>query len=521
MNPGGRLDLDALLARWPAPARDDDAWDARAEAVLGAALAADGPVDEAIFAPPPLVAADGEPDVGLGSSSGSGEVKMSQESDQVSTGEGAAPKGSDGAPTSDATKASGAADAAVEPAPSVAPRSADEPRAKKPSLREIAARASQSGARASIPGTATPLPGSVRPGPRSQSSPGLATSTPIPSRPAPKPEIADEDSGIVNLKAVTEAAEAKEKEKAEAAAAAAAAAAAPPASSKGAASEKPAAAASEPAASKVAAAQAAPVAMPRKGGGGAMTGVVIAVLGLAAAFFIVQRGKQAPPVVPPHGEGIETAPVVAIAPAKPAGTAQAAATAVAAGTAAPGDTAAPDTSAAAGGDAPKALGGPMPNGAALAGKGGPAPSGTPSAAPGAGAPAAVAAAPQAAGKPGDLAGAMAQAVGGGQGAKPNAAETPEPAAGVKSQNIPEQPSQGKVQAAIGSVMGGAKSCVAGASDVSRAQITFSSSGAVSNVSVTGWAASNGQSGCIKSALKGASVGPFAKSTFTVGVTIRP
>jgi hypothetical protein len=78
-----------------------------------------------------------------------------------------------------------------------------------------------------------------------------------------------------------------------------------------------------------------------------------------------------------------------------------------------------------------------------------------------------------------------------------------------------------VQAAIGSVMGGAKSCVAGADDVSRAQITFGSSGSVSNVSVTGWAASHGATGCIKGALSSAKVGPFSKSSFTVGVTIRP
>jgi hypothetical protein len=100
--------------------------------------------------------------------------------------------------------------------------------------------------------------------------------------------------------------------------------------------------------------------------------------------------------------------------------------------------------------------------------------------------------------------------------------TPEPAAGRPSnQNIPEQPSQGSVQAAIGAVMGGAKACVAGADDVSRAQVTFSSGGTVSSVSVTGWAAAHGKSGCVQAALKGAKVGPFSKSTFTVGVPIRP
>jgi hypothetical protein len=70
-------------------------------------------------------------------------------------------------------------------------------------------------------------------------------------------------------------------------------------------------------------------------------------------------------------------------------------------------------------------------------------------------------------------------------------------------------------------MPGAKACVAGADDVTRATVTFSSSGSVSNVSVAGWAASNGQAGCVKAALQGANVGPFSKSSFTIPVTIRP
>jgi hypothetical protein len=117
---------------------------------------------------------------------------------------------------------------------------------------------------------------------------------------------------------------------------------------------------------------------------------------------------------------------------------------------------------------------------------------------------------------------MAQAVGAdGEKKATVTSDNAEPAAGARNQNIPEQPSQGSVQAAIGTVMGGAKACVAGADDVSRAQITFSSSGTVSGVSVTGWAASHSATGCVKAALKGAKVGPFSKSTYTVGVTIRP
>jgi hypothetical protein len=88
-------------------------------------------------------------------------------------------------------------------------------------------------------------------------------------------------------------------------------------------------------------------------------------------------------------------------------------------------------------------------------------------------------------------------------------------------SVPEQPSQGAALAAIGSVMGSAKACVGGADAVSRAQVTFSSNGQVSSVSVSGWAADNGKAECVKRALKGAKVGPFSKPSFTVGIPIRP
>lgn len=111
-------------------------------------------------------------------------------------------------------------------------------------------------------------------------------------------------------------------------------------------------------------------------------------------------------------------------------------------------------------------------------------------------------------------------VAGGPGQK-HADDAAPAAAKDRNQTIPEKPSQGKVAAAVGGVMGGAKACVAGAEDVSKATITFGSSGKATNVSVSGWAASHGQSGCVKSALMGANVGPFSDSTFTFSVTIRP
>lgn len=103
-------------------------------------------------------------------------------------------------------------------------------------------------------------------------------------------------------------------------------------------------------------------------------------------------------------------------------------------------------------------------------------------------------------------------------AKPGA----EPASeDVRPKNVPDQPAQGAVTSAVGGVMGGARACVSGADDVSRATITFGSSGAVQSVSVSGWAAGKPAASCIQGALKGANVGPFSKPTFAFGVTIRP
>ena len=123
-------------------------------------------------------------------------------------------------------------------------------------------------------------------------------------------------------------------------------------------------------------------------------------------------------------------------------------------------------------------------------------------------------------------------------AKPEGTETPDKSGGASGENplriedtpaqgidpnsnIPQQPAQGSIAPALRSVMGGAKKCVAGADDVSNAAITFGSNGAVKSVAVTGWAAANGATDCIKSALKGANVGPFWKPSFTVNVTLKP
>lgn len=88
-------------------------------------------------------------------------------------------------------------------------------------------------------------------------------------------------------------------------------------------------------------------------------------------------------------------------------------------------------------------------------------------------------------------------------------------------NVPDQPPQGSVSAYVGSVMGRAKACVAGADEPSRATVTFGSNGAVQKVAVGGWAAGKSAAGCIESALKGGKVDPFSKPTYSFGVTIRP
>src|SRR5262249_27165065 len=103
--------------------------------------------------------------------------------------------------------------------------------------------------------------------------------------------------------------------------------------------------------------------------------------------------------------------------------------------------------------------------------------------------------------PGSLQDEMAKAAGGGTKEDKGSGPVPEPASnGPRNQNIPEQPSQGSVQAAVLAVTGAAKACVAGADEISRAQVTFSSNGTVSGVSVSGWAAAHGKSACVQAAL---------------------
>ena len=233
------------------------------------------------------------------------------------------------------------------------------------------------------------------------------------------------------------------------------------------------------------------------------TGLVIALVGIAAgvAIWQVRASKSAPTVAesaPP-----KTAPEAAKT-AAPAPTAVAAAP-KAADTARPtgfDPDKLPEAPSAAPSAQAQARGGPV-------GKE-PEPKST----------AVAAATPLPIGTAGDLRSEMRKAV--GADGKPLPAE-PEPAAlgDTRSKTLPERPSQGAVQSAIGAVLGAAKGCVAGADEATRATVTFGSIGAVNNVSVTGWASANGKSSCVVAALKGAKVGAFTDDHYSFPVTIKP
>jgi hypothetical protein len=482
--PNDKLDLDALLASWPAPARDEKAWEERADAIVKAALAAsdqagaDAAVAKTLFEAPPLAAEPGEPPAVLASA---GEKIMSQDSEQG------------GAPKQDVSPPSAVPS-------TVAPRSAER---RKGSLKDIAARASQAGV-ASKPGSAMPV------APQSRAGATSATSTPLPKA---AESGALEDSGIVDLNVVKAKATPEQKAAADKAA---------PATQGIFEEEKPAAAAAGGKVVALPTKTAAKAEEKKKGSGGVIAGVAIAVLGVAAAFAITKVNKPAEPTAT-----TETRPTPAQespqAPAQPAEQAQAAAPDTPPPLAA---TEGQPTEAAPSGGGEKVAAAPAGGSQGSVTQqptGGSEPAQDPSkqaeAAPKEGATPPAPGTPAA---PGDLKGAMAAAVGAdaNKGTAPTA-ENAEPAAGSRNQSIPEQPSQGQVNAAIRGVMPSVKACVAGADDVSRATVTFGSNGTVKSVSVTGWAASHGATGCIKAALQGANVGPFAKSTFTTGFPIRP
>lgn len=486
-------ELDGLLRQWPAPARDDAAWEGLAETIVGAATAAKNTDETADFLSDPLPREEGEPD-GVAEQAKRPQLSLVQ-GPQVQAQMESDSKGA--SKMADEQSGNGSEGSAVEtpkPVASVRPR---------PSLRAIAERASQAGLSKAPSSEAVVVP---------------STSTPLPGIKSLRPtEASADDSGIVDLKTIHASVTAQQKAAAEKAKPASKGLYDDEEDDKGLAAAAPAAAAEKADTAKVIPISAAPAvtAAPaeKKGSGGAIAGVVIAFVGIAAAAAIFLRGNDSAPVA--------TAPEAA----KPAAVAQVEPTADPAKDKAPAEAASAAT------EEPAPAASADSASAALAqntGAGAAPPTGAPGdVKPAAGpsdAPKATGGAKPAAGgdaKPGDLASAMAQAAGAEKTATTDTSAAQPAAGGAKGGSTPEQPSQGSVQAAVGSVMGGAKACVAGADDVSRANITFSSSGAVSSVSVTGWAAAHGKTGCVKSALSGAKVGAFSKPSFTVGVTIRP
>ena len=87
--------------------------------------------------------------------------------------------------------------------------------------------------------------------------------------------------------------------------------------------------------------------------------------------------------------------------------------------------------------------------------------------------------------------------------------------------LPAKPSTGAVQAALGSVLSGARHCVAGDDAPSRAVVVFGSDGRVQHVTVSGAAAGKSSASCIEAQLSRARVQPFAAANFSVNTTIRP
>jgi hypothetical protein len=105
--------------------------------------------------------------------------------------------------------------------------------------------------------------------------------------------------------------------------------------------------------------------------------------------------------------------------------------------------------------------------------------------------------------------------------KPSSPAGMRPAEFNANGGVTDRPSTGAAQAAVGAVLGAARSCLAGQPQASSATIQFRSSGEVSSVNVGGPAQGTPAAGCIQSALGKARVQPFAAPSFSLAVTIRP
>jgi hypothetical protein len=94
-------------------------------------------------------------------------------------------------------------------------------------------------------------------------------------------------------------------------------------------------------------------------------------------------------------------------------------------------------------------------------------------------------------------------------------------AGPAQAALSASPSLGAIQAAVGSAMAAARSCLAGQDAGSKARVTFGSNGRVSAVDVSGPAAGTPAEACLRSALSAARVSPFSDPSYSVSLTVRP
>lgn len=106
-------------------------------------------------------------------------------------------------------------------------------------------------------------------------------------------------------------------------------------------------------------------------------------------------------------------------------------------------------------------------------------------------------------------------------AAPAPASNAAPTGEAEKQALPSRPSVGAIQGAVGAVMLGARSCLAGQETGSKATVTFGADGRVKSVNVAGPAAGTPAEGCVRSALMGARVSPFSEPEYSASFTVRP
>jgi hypothetical protein len=114
---------------------------------------------------------------------------------------------------------------------------------------------------------------------------------------------------------------------------------------------------------------------------------------------------------------------------------------------------------------------------------------------------------------------MQQAAGVTSGASTAAPATPD-APQVAPGSVPLRPSVGALHGALGAALPGARACVDPDDAISHAMVTFQSDGSVQNVTISGGAAGKPAEACIRAALMKARVPPFASPTFSAPATIR-